>query len=223
MARRHTRGEAAIEALLRTLDPSSVRYRVLTAARDFKASWVELGERLTEARENSQFKAWGYQTFESYCRTELHIKGDTANKLTRSYGFLRDHEPTVLERSEPREVPTLDVVDLLSRARERAKVSDAQFDAIEREVFDSPAAASKNDVLKRFREVDPEAFKPAAKAGAAGAGAGEVDLRKVLLLAERLHALLEQVEGVSRGSRNAMREVTSELKGLFESSRKMTA
>ena len=63
MARRRTRGEAHIEALLSNLDPGSERYHVLRAARDFKASWVELGERLTETREQEKFKEWGYTSF----------------------------------------------------------------------------------------------------------------------------------------------------------------
>ncbi len=221
MTRRHSRGEAAIEALLGKLDPKSERYRVLAAARDFKASWVALGECLTETRESGAFREWGYPSFESYCRAELHLKGDTANKLTRSFSFLRDHEPAALETAEMREVPPLDVVDLLSRARDKTKLSDAQFSSIQQEVFEAPATASKNDVLKRFREIDPEAFKTAPRAAASGAG--DVDLRKALLLAERLQGLLDGCESVSRGSREAMRGVAGELKGLFEGSRKMSA
>jgi len=172
-------------------------------------------------RESAEFKQWGYANFEAYCRAELHLKGETANKLTRSFGFLRDHEPKLIERDEGREVPTLDVVDLLARAREKTKLSDAQFESIEQEVFDSPAAASKNEVLKRFREIDPEAFKATSKASSGPAGEG--DLRKALLLAERLAGLVEQLEGVSRGTRSAMREVAAELKGMFESSHKLSA
>jgi hypothetical protein len=218
MARRHTRGEAAVEALLAKLDPHSERYRVLAATRDFKASWVELGERLTEVREATAFSQWGHNNFEAYCRQELHLKPETANKLTRSFGFLRDHEPEVLNTRSERELPPLDVVDLLSRARERAKLSDAQFQSLEQGVFETPTA-SKGEVLKRFREIDPEAFKPAPKAGAA-AGPGDGDLRKALLLAERLQSLLDPQEGVSRAAREGVKTAVHELKKLFEASRK---
>jgi len=55
MTRRKTRGEVAIQSKLATLDPESERYHVLVAARDFKASWVALGERLTAVREREQY------------------------------------------------------------------------------------------------------------------------------------------------------------------------
>lgn len=219
MARRRTRGEAHIEALLSNLDPGSERYHVLRAARDFKASWVELGERLTETREQEKFKEWGYTSFEAYCRQELRLKGETANKLTRSFSFLRDHNPDSLEAREVKELPPLDVVDLLSRARERAKVSDKQFAEIQGEVFEGEAPPTRADVLKRFREVDPEAFKPAApKPTRTGGGAEE--LRKALLLGERLLELVGSHDGVSRESRQALKGVVAELKSLFEESRK---
>jgi hypothetical protein len=220
MARRRTRGEAHIEALLSHLDPSSERFRVLRAARDFKASWVELGERLTETREHEQFKEWGYTSFEAYCRQELRLKGETANKLTRSYAFLRDHNPDSLETREVKELPPLDVVDLLSRARDRAKVSDKQFAEIKGEVFEGEAPPTRADVLKRFREVDPEAFKPAAPKPTRAGGGGAEEVRKALLLAERLLDLVSGHDGVSRESRQALKGVVAELKSLFEESRK---
>jgi hypothetical protein len=220
MPRRRTRGEAHIEALLSNLDPGSERYRVLRAARDFKASWVELGERLTETREHEQFKQWGYTSFEAYCRQELRLKAETANKLTRSFAFLRDHNPDSLETREVKELPPLDVVDLLSRARERAKVTDKQFSDIQGEVFEGEAPPTRAEVLKRFREVDPEAFKPAAPRPTRTGGGGGEELRKALLLGERLLELVSSHDGVSRESRRALEGVVAELKSLFEDSRK---
>jgi hypothetical protein len=220
MARRRTRGEAQIEALLVQLDPQSERYRVLCAARDFKSSWVELGERLTEVREADQYRAWGYVSFEAYCRQELRIKVETANKLTRSYAFLRDHNPDSIEQRQARELPPLDVVDLLSRARERANLSEAQFAAIEGEVFEGAEPPNRRQVLERFRELDPETFRPPAKVTRTDA---EGELRKALLIAERLAALIEPIEDVSKASRDAAKRIVSELRGLFEAARKMSA
>ncbi len=219
-ARRRTRGEAEIEALLGQLDPKSERFRVLRAARDFKASWVELGERLTEVREQRQYEEWGYTSFEAYCRQELRLKAETANKLTRSYSFLRDHNPDSIAERESRELPPLDVVDLLSRAREKAKLSEDQFTAIEQDVFEGEAPPNKRQVLERFRELDPEVFKPAARPTRA---VGDEDLRKALLLAERLHSLVEPMEDVTRSARDGVKKLAAELKALFESTRKMTA
>lgn len=218
--RRRTRGEAQIEALLTKLDPGSERYRVLRAARDFKASWVEFGERLTEVREGELYKQWGYGAFESYCRQELRLKSETANKLTRSFSFLRDHNPESLETRTTRELPPLDVVDLLSRARERAKLSDAQFSSLEEEVFEAENTPSRRDLMTRLRELDPETFRPAARPTRTP---GDNDLRKALLLAERLQSLLEPHSEISRAARQAMESVVAELRRLFEKSRKLTA
>jgi hypothetical protein len=216
MATRRTRGEAAIESLLAQLDPESERYRVLSAAREFKASWVELGQRLTEVRESEEFKQWGHSTFESYCRQELRLKSDTANKLTRSFSFLRDHEPDVLSERTERELPALDVVDLLTRARERAKVSDAQLRTIQEEVFAADGPPTRSEVVKLFREHDPDAFRGAPRPEKKPGVVNEGDLKKALLLAERLQALIEPMDNVSRSAQAGVRAVTLELKKLFE-------
>jgi hypothetical protein len=223
MGRRHNRSEAEMTAQLEALDPASPRYQVLHVARQFKAAWVDLGERLTQVRESNAFTQWGYTSFEAYCRRELHIKQDTANKLTRSFAFLRDHEPTMLEHRDTRELPPLDVVDLLSQAKERTKVSDDAFDSIREQVFDPEAKPpTKNDVVKRFREVDPEAFKPAPKP--ATTPATDNDLRKALLLAERLQSLLEaQGDGVSKEAVQNARNVVRELRERFSQTQRQGA
>jgi hypothetical protein len=214
MARRKTRGEVAIQSQLQTLDPGSERYKTLAAARDFKASWVELGERLTVVHESEKFLAWGYTSFEAYCRRELHIKGDTAAKLTRSYSFLRDHEPGVLKGRQEREMPPLDVVDMLSLARERSKVSEGDLRNIREEVFAPDNNPTKSQVVRRLREIDPNAFKPSPKA--VTKGSSDVELRKALLLAERLHVVLEGVSGIPRETTSAVKRVVAELKGRFD-------
>ena len=215
-----------MSAQLDALDPESPRYRVLSAARQFKACWVDLGERLTEVRESNAFTQWGYTSFEAYCRRELYIKQDTANKLTRSFAFLRDHEPNVLQKRDSRELPPLDVVDLLSQAKERTKVSGDAFDTIREQLFDPDARPpTKNEVVKKFREVDPEAFKPAAKtATEAKPQGGDNELRKALLLAERLESLLQaQGDGVSKEALQNARNVVSELRERFSQTQRQGA
>jgi hypothetical protein len=202
-----------MDALLAKLEPGSERYRVLAAARDFKASWVQLGERLTETREAGQWQEWGYASFEAYCRTELRLKSETANKLTRSFSFLRDHSPDSLAARETRELPPLDVVDLLSRARERSSVSEAQLRDISQDVF-TGEPPTRIDVLKRFREVDPDAFKAPERPKSENQG-GEGDLRKALLLGERLQSLLGGLE-ITRAAKDGLKQLVRELQDLFE-------
>ena len=212
MTRRHSRGEAEIDAHLKALDPTSERFAVLTAARRFKASWVELGENLTVCREKQSFRKWGFASFDAYCRRELRIKQDTANKLTRSFAFLRDHEPDVLQQGDGQQLPPLDVVDLLSQARERTKLSDEALTSLQEEVFAPDAQATKQALMKRLREQDPEAFKPSHKEEPTVATRGDSELRKALLLAERLEGvLLAQQKDMSA---DLMRQAHGVVEGL---------
>lgn len=216
MARRRTRSELEIEERLGGLDPSSKRYQVLAAIREFKASWVDVGENLTEVRESEMFREWGYATFEQYCRRELRIKNETANKLTRSFMFLREHEPGALAEGAAKELPPLDVVDLLSQARERAKVTPRDLDTIQREVFDADKAQTKGQVVQRFREIDPDAFRgpPRPKNDDPAA-----DVRRALLLAERLAGVLEGLEGIPRDTVRGVRAAVEVLREKFVASR----
>ena len=77
-------------------DTAGLRSTVAAAARRFKSSWYELGRLLAQVRSTDAWQPWGFATFEAYCTTELHIRRATAEKLLRSYGFLRRHE-----REEP--------------------------------------------------------------------------------------------------------------------------
>ena len=212
MDRQRSRTEVEMEAQLKTLDPSSERYATLSAARDFKASWVALGELLTRVREGSLYREWGYSSFEAYARRELRIRQDTANKLTRSFSFLRDHEPKALQERTERELPPLDVVDLLSRARDRAKVSDDQLATIREEVFAPDSNPTRHAVVKKIREIDPEAFRGKPR----GPVTTDEDLRKALLLGERFETLVHGHGEISQEAKQQVSQVVAELKALFE-------
>src|SRR6478735_8378304 len=84
----------------------SFRHNVLLAARRFKASWAEMGKLLIQVRDGAKFEEWGYDSFETYCAKELHIRKATADKLTKSFSFLAKHEPTVVEAEDlPQRAP----------------------------------------------------------------------------------------------------------------------
>jgi hypothetical protein len=185
---RSTRTQREMEEQLEQLEPGSERYQILAAAKRFKATWVELGDCLTRVREQDLYSDWGHNSLEAYCRKELHINKETVNKLTRSYAYVRDHEPRVLDQENYQEVPALDVVDLLSQAREKSTIAQSELDNIRTEVFTpGPLDVSKGALLKRFREVDPNAFRPPAPA----ALSPEQQFRKALVLAEKLSGLLQ--------------------------------
>lgn len=190
MARRMSRAEAEVQARLTQAEPNSDRHHILEAAASFRASWVGLGERLTWVRETQAFSGWGYPSFEGYCRRELNLKSDTANKLTRSFSFLRDHQARSPESETPQATPPLDVVDLLSQARERTALTEERLHEISAEALQGSVPPTRHEVLKQLRDVDPEAFRAPAKTPSVATGTS-VDLRKALLLAERLAGLLD--------------------------------
>ena len=205
-----------MESKLQSLEPSSFRFQVLSVAKDFKAVWVRMGELLTKVRESRQYEQWGYASFEAYCRREVRVRQDTANKLTRSFSFVRDHEPEALKEEQERELPPLDVVDLLSRAKERTEVSQEQLDTIRHDVFHGDQAPTRQRLIKRFREIDPEAFRAQKKTPPSDTD--DPDLRKALLIAERLMSLLEPAQTVSMACKGAMQSVVGELNALLASS-----
>src|SRR5262249_39235295 len=83
--RSHTEAELAASEAAHAHDPE--RADMIARVRRFKASWFELGSALTEMRRTERFKEWGFANFEDYCRRELHLKRETADKLTGSYAF----------------------------------------------------------------------------------------------------------------------------------------
>ena len=216
---RKTRAQAEIEAQLETLEPGSERHQLLVAARDFKAAWVTLGNLLTRIKETALWQDWGFSSFESYSRRELKLRRDTVNKLTRSYSFLRDHEPVALEQRRERELPPLDVVDLLSQARDRTRVTDDQMASIQEEIFDPQTdMPSKSQVVKKFRALDPEAFRTAPKQTQV-----QQDTRKALMLADRLLELVQVQEGLSQEAIDGVARAAEELRTIFEAQRQAAA
>jgi len=217
MTRPQSRTDADLEARLETLPGEGPRKDALLAARRFKSSWVELGEALVAVRKAGQHKSWGYATFEAYCRQELHIKPDTMNKLTRSFAFLQEHAPKRLQSArEGAAVPALDVVDLLSQASARTKVSADALANIGADILEGEGAVSRNDLLKRLRQDDPEAFRKKPKTAPAATAVKEVDLRKALLLAERLSGLLgETGDVVSPETLGNLQNVVAELRAAY--------
>jgi hypothetical protein len=133
------------------------RASVVGAARRFKASWFELGEALSRVRREERYKGWGYSSFEDYCRKELHIRQETADKLTGSFSFLRSRAPQVVERAfshdpstseEP--LPTYQAIDFWRRAEETEVPRDTVAE-IRRQVLDEGATLPR--LNRQFREV----------------------------------------------------------------------
>jgi hypothetical protein len=171
--------ERHIETIMRELDPSSERYRVLDVARRFKSSWVELGQELLRVNRDGLFRQWGYESFQEYCSREIRIKQPTAQKLTRAYNYLAKEEPELLSRNaELKPLPDYRTIDLLREAREEQGFSGEQYAALRKAVLEDER--SHPAVRKQFKEMaaanrsDPEA-EQAERCRAALAAARRLD------------------------------------------------
>lgn len=204
MGQVESKSTRAISALMKEIEPGSQRYEVLEVARKFKTSWVELGGKLWEVRSNKLFEQWGYKRFEEYCTGEIRIKPRTAAKLTASYGFLKNEEPSVLRRDGlERPVPDVQVVDLLRRMQEKEALPEKEFKKIKEMAFnDAPAAEVRREIREHTPPPEPPPVKKILKqllaqaekladALAAVGGIPHVIVQRALALADDLRALAD--------------------------------
>lgn len=215
MTNKSSGASIAMEEKLQTLNRESIRYKTLFAAKSFKDVWVVLAEHLTEVRHQSSWREWGYSTFKAYCWRELHIREETANKLTRSFGFIQNNEPQILQERESREVPRLDVVDLLSRAKDRTTIPEQELSSISHDILNNGQNPTKHKILKRFREIDPHAFKTKSQQKEFS---GPADLKKALILAERLYTVLSGYDSFDKNSVDNIKQIIDVIKNQFETS-----
>jgi len=179
-----SKSELVIEQLMRELDPDSPRYRVLSVARQFKSSWVELGEQLLKVKNRGEFQNWGYESFDDYCSREIRIRKETARKLTLAYRYLEQEEPGLLgaeRRLQP--FPDYRAVDLLRQAREEQQFPDEDYARLREAVIENER--SLPTVQKQFREVaqihNPQPLDPLR------------ELRATLATVRRLESQLQEI------------------------------
>ena len=195
-----TKGELVIEQIMQQLDPASPRYRVLSVARQFKSSWVELGEQLSQVRNKGEFNDWGYTSFEDYCRDEVRIKKDTALKLTGAYSFLKKTEPEILVRNEQMlPVPDYRSIDLLRQAQEEQHINEEQYQQLREAVFEKER--SHPTVAKQFRELT----------GQNNSLTEEQLLRQSLATVRRLEGQLQQLQSVPQEILQSCSHILDEL------------
>lgn len=148
------------------VDEESIRYRILKSAKNFKTSWIDLGQSLYAAWKDKLFKGWGYSTFDAYTAKEIGIKKPTAMKLLKSYYFLEREEPEQLRKDADSEgsaatAPSYESVNLLRLAKDKKKIDGVEYAALKREVLDSGKDAgevrkSLAGIIKQRQEIDPE-------------------------------------------------------------------
>lgn len=115
-----TNVDRALAALEEQYADDPERATMLRLTRRFKSTWLELGQALSEAKRSKAWERWGYDSFETYAKTELKLRPDTVEKLTGSYMFLHKRAPEVLTRDPLEALPTYQAIDYLRRVEEKA-------------------------------------------------------------------------------------------------------
>jgi hypothetical protein len=183
-----TKTEAALAEAEAAHADDPERAELLRRARQFKASWIELAEALTQAKRSGRWKDWGYDSFEAYAKGELRLKHETVDKLTGSYSFLQRRAPAVLSRdpiSEP--FPTYQAVDFLRRAEESDTAPREAVEEIRRRVIEE--ATPLGAVSRAYRDVVFPVDEDTLIAR---------DVAGVKNVAKRLRELLEATRAVPR-------------------------
>jgi len=197
---------AALNEKAAQVAPGSLRHTVLLAAKRFKSTWAELGKLLVQVRDENQFGQWGYDSFESYCLQELHIRQQTALKLVRSFSFLAKHEPREVAREDFVErAPPFEVVEVLAEADARGQISKDEYQQVRDAIWSAerPVAELRRELADRYpRPAPPPPSDPVQLrrlAGLARKLAEELSRAKRVpkAIAERAAALAEDVEGLA--------------------------
>jgi hypothetical protein len=197
-----TKVDAALEALAESHADDPDRVELIHRARRFKASWLELAEALSDARRHAHWRRWGFDSFEAYAKTELHLRPETVEKLTGSFQFLKSKAPDVLRRdglSTP--IPSYQSVDFLRRAEEsEERAAPDVMEALRKRVLDEgaqPAAVSREFKATVF-PIDEAARK-------------DRDLAALRNVAKRLHDLLGETRAVPRRLASEVDDAVSKL------------
>lgn len=167
----------ALEGLERRITDAGedqIRRRILQNAKNFKTSWIDLGQSLYSVWKDRLYKGWGYMTFEAYTAKEIGIRKTTALKLLKSYYFLEKEEPAYLQKEQEGEadevasVPSYESVNLLRLAKGKKAVDESDYRTLKREVLDSgkePAEVRKSltNIIRQREELEPEEARQGRK------------------------------------------------------------
>jgi hypothetical protein len=183
---------------------TGLRSTVAAAARRFKSSWFELARLLVQVQASQAWQGWGFDSFDAYCTAELHIRRATAEKLLRSYGFLRRHEraeePEASERA-----PAFDVVTVLADAEQRGQLTERDYARVRDAIWDPgrTPAELRRELSERF----PVPKRPMD---------GRAQLRRFAVMARRLATELRASAGVPAAAKRTAEALADELESLVE-------
>lgn len=143
-----------------------LRQQIQNHAKDFKSSWVKLGQALYTVYNDKIYKLWGYEKFEYYVEKEIGIKKQVAMRLLKTYYFLEQEEPAYLksdyvENSEAVMVPSCETINVLRLAKRNKELPRDEYEKLKTKVFEEgkDAPTIRKDLtalMKQRKELDPD-------------------------------------------------------------------
>ena len=208
-----------IDSRLDQLQPGTLRHQVMTALRQFRASWVELGRLLNDVVYGGDYKEWGYDDFEVYCARELGLKKPTVQKLMVSYNYMKKYEGKRLHAYEDDadkvaapEIPDFQTVELLDRVRNRNEMPEEKVSELHRRAFEGEGEEPE------FRKELRQCLRPQlSETEMHDRGESrKSDLAGILRAARELRRRLATTHAVPGGLRERLEKCLVELESLEE-------
>jgi hypothetical protein len=166
MNRLKTKSLDAIEEKMTGLDTESLRFQILNNAKNFKTSWIELGQALYSVWKDKLYKDWGFITFDAYTSKEIGVRKNTALKLLKTYYFLEKEEPHLIDKDyvktkDAAEVPSYESVDVLRMAKKKQLLDEEDYRRFKKDILEKgrDGREVKKDLtalIKQREELEPE-------------------------------------------------------------------
>ena len=154
-----------------TEQSENLRSHLAQHAKDFKLSWIQLGQGLYSVWRDKLYKSWEFEKFEDYVVRELGLKKPLALKLVKTYFFVEQDEPVYLKKefAEARKtaiIPGYESLDVLRLARSRKELTREDYTKLRKDIFEKGKEASlvRKDlttIIKERKKIDPEQAREA--------------------------------------------------------------
>jgi DNA-binding MarR family transcriptional regulator len=195
-----------IEERLKDLPEECTRAKALRAVQNFRRSWLSLGEHLCEVAYGGDFKEWGYESFEDYCRRELGLKVPTVKKLIVSYNYMTRNCKQLVDSARNGEAtpPEYQTVVDLCKARDRDDVDPDRLREIEARAISGEA--DERELRKELRSLCEGNRLPGMQRGE--------ELRRLISTARNLERMIKDSKVVPDGLRLRLQSMLVEIEEL---------
>jgi hypothetical protein len=151
--------QAAVKQIKEHHVVTNIRERALLLVKDFKLSWLQIGQTLHAIEEDKLYHAWGYDKLQNYTEKELGLDVQTARKLIKAYLYLIDEVPQCLQddykdTQSASRIPSLEAINLLCGAHVKKDLSFEDKEHLKKQVLEKGKAGGelKRDIASLMRE-----------------------------------------------------------------------